>query len=448
MAKAPHIHATGDLGATVARTRASLQQLSQQDLDAPSRIALEDLATALEELQAGSKDLRQQHEELVHERHAMEGERRRYEQLFLHAPDPYLVTDARGVIAEANLRAAALLRSTIAELRGVPLATRMPFSERATFRERLVAAARGEEQQGWLAWLQPRNAARRAVSMDVCIDPASSQDDTHRLRWLLHDVHEIANRAAELQEAFAHQQLRTTELEDVNRWKTSLLRAAAHDLRAPLATIISAAGTVLEREASLTIPQILDLVDLVERNGHRLSRLLTDLMDLDRLTVSGGDLQREPIEVAALVRRILDDVDMGDRVISTDLADVTAPVGRVEFERIVENLLRNTVAHTAPDTPIWVRLEAGDQLVHLTVEDAGSGVAEADRETIFAPFTRAGNAGPGTGLGLSLVQLFAELHGGSAIVSDRPGGGASFRVSLPTGPQTATEPAAGPTATV
>jgi signal transduction histidine kinase len=67
------------------------------------------------------------------------------------------------------------------------------------------------------------------------------------------------------------------------------------------------------------------------------------------------------------------------------------------------------------------------------VDDAGPGVADEVKEAVFEPFRQAGgpNPSPGVGVGLSLVARFAELHGGSAWVQDRPGGGASFRVYLP-----------------
>src|SRR5207237_1888680 len=86
-------------------------------------------------------------------------------------------------------------------------------------------------------------------------------------------------------------------------------------------------------------------------------------------------------------------------------------------------------------TPIWARVEEVAGGVVVAVEDAGPGVPEDLRESIFEAFrqgTQKDAASPGVGIGLSLVARFAELHGGRAWVEDRPGGGASFRVFLPT----------------
>ncbi|HVM11801.1 MAG TPA: ATP-binding protein, partial [Actinomycetota bacterium] len=90
--------------------------------------------------------------------------------------------------------------------------------------------------------------------------------------------------------------------------------------------------------------------------------------------------------------------------------------------------------HTPADTPIWVRVSATERDVLIVVEDAGPGVPEELRTAIFRPFeqgTRGDGHSPGVGIGLSIVGRFAELHGGRAWVEERPGGGASFRVTLP-----------------
>ena len=105
-----------------------------------------------------------------------------------------------------------------------------------------------------------------------------------------------------------------------------------------------------------------------------------------------------------------------------------------KVERIVENLVANALRHTPPGTPLWVRVEPADDGVLIVVEDAGAGVPEDMRATIFEPF-RQGAPGlkgtPGVGIGLALVARFASLHGGRAWVEEREGGGSSFRVLLP-----------------
>jgi signal transduction histidine kinase len=113
---------------------------------------------------------------------------------------------------------------------------------------------------------------------------------------------------------------------------------------------------------------------------------------------------------------------------------VIAHVDPAQVERIVENLVTNAIRYTPPETPIWVSASGGADGVLIAVEDAGPGIDPALRESIFEPFRQGSEVikhSPGVGIGLSLVARFAELHGGRAWVEERDGGGASFRVHLP-----------------
>jgi signal transduction histidine kinase len=117
---------------------------------------------------------------------------------------------------------------------------------------------------------------------------------------------------------------------------------------------------------------------------------------------------------------------------------VVASVDPAQVERIIENLLVNVIRHCPPEAPVWVRSRRGPNGVLLMVEDGGKGVPDRLKKTLFEPFRRGDDnaASPGSGIGLSLVARFAELHGGRAWIDDRPGGGASFCVLLGEGPAT------------
>jgi signal transduction histidine kinase len=99
----------------------------------------------------------------------------------------------------------------------------------------------------------------------------------------------------------------------------------------------------------------------------------------------------------------------------------------------------NAVRHTESEATVWVRVWSEDDGVILAVEDDGPGVPPDLQTAIFEPFRQGPTASahsPGTGIGLSLVAMFTDLHGGRAWVQDREGGGASFRVFLPASPST------------
>jgi signal transduction histidine kinase len=140
-------------------------------------------------------------------------------------------------------------------------------------------------------------------------------------------------------------------------------------------------------------------------------------------------------DVAALVRRTVEHLDaIGDRTIVVTTDPVVIPVDPPKIERIVENLVMNAVRHTEADRRIWLSVHPHDGGVAITVEDEGPGVPEELQTAIFEPFRQGPTASPhtpGTGIGLSLVARFAQLHGGRAWVGDRVGGGAAFHVEIP-----------------
>jgi two-component system sensor histidine kinase KdpD len=181
------------------------------------------------------------------------------------------------------------------------------------------------------------------------------------------------------------------------------------------------------------------LTDSVAANAGKLDRLLSDLLDLDRLNRGIVTPRLRRTNLAALVARIATEWETG-RPLELAVEPVVAQVDPAKVERIVENLLANADRHTTPDTPVWVKLARQDQGILIAVEDAGSGVPPKLRVTLFEPFRQGPEApthAPGVGIGLALVARFAELHGGRAWVEERPGGGSSFRVLLPDPPAAA-----------
>lgn len=211
-----------------------------------------------------------------------------------------------------------------------------------------------------------------------------------------------------------------------------LLAALVHDLRTPIAAILGLAVT-LEREP-LEQAEVKDLAGRIATNADRLDRMVTDLLDLDRLAHGLVEPNRWPTDVGALVQRVV--VESGlvaGRELSVETDEVVAEVDESKVERIVENLLANAVAHTPPQTRVWVSVRADGDGAVILVEDDGPGVPAEQREAIFEPFRKAGAVedSPGAGIGLALVARFAQIHGGRAWVEPREPSGASFRVWLP-----------------
>lgn len=223
------------------------------------------------------------------------------------------------------------------------------------------------------------------------------------------------------------------KLRSLDALKDTFLDAVSHELRTPVAAIMGLSLTLERDEGGLTESERRDFAGRIARNARKLQRLIEDLLDTGRLNRDVLELQRSVTRIDRIAMRALEEADMPDtHPVSLEVEPVEAPVDASKVERIIENLLFNAARHTPTGTRVTLSVHAREGGALIRVDDDGPGVPPALREAIFHPF-RQGERHPtqGTGLGLSLVTRFAELHGGRAWVEDGPSGGASFRVFLP-----------------
>ena len=240
---------------------------------------------------------------------------------------------------------------------------------------------------------------------------------------------EQALRESEQREREAAERLRA-----LDEMKNTFLAAVSHELRSPLTSILGLALT-LERAPDIEGQDRDDLLSRLAANAKKLDRLLKDLLDIDRLNRGIVSPQYRVTDVGALARRTVEHLDaLVGREVIVETDPVVIPVDPPKIERIVENLLMNAVRHTEEDRRIWLIVGPHEGGVRITVEDDGSGVPSELRDAIFEPFRQGPSQSPhspGTGIGLSLVARFAELHGGRAWADEREGGGAAFHVVIP-----------------
>jgi PAS domain S-box-containing protein len=252
------------------------------------------------------------------------------------------------------------------------------------------------------------------------------------------DITERRRAEEERAQAWKAKEEAMRRLKALDTMKNTFLEAVSHDLRTPLTVVLGNALTLVRDEVTLSRAEERALMDRIVANARKLDRLLTDLLDLDRLSRGVIEARLQPTHLARLIRRVVEECDSEDgHAVVVQAEEVTAMVDGPKIERIVDNLLRNCLRHTPPDTRISVRLTASPEGALIAVEDEGPGVPPELREEIFEPFRQGPSSAahsPGVGIGLSLVARFTELHGGHAWVEEREGGGASFRVFLPTEP--------------
>ncbi len=262
-----------------------------------------------------------------------------------------------------------------------------------------------------------------------------AEDGTPRyLQGVIFDITERRLAEQALRESEQREREAAERLRALDEMKNTFLAAVSHELRSPLTSILGLSLT-LERTPELGDADRGDLLRRLAQNASKLDRLLKDLLDIDRLNRGIVAPQYRVTDVGALARRTVESLDiLTGREVVAEADSVVIAVDPAKVERIVENLLMNAARHTAADRRIWLRVVPEDGGVAITVEDDGPGVTPEIHSEIFEPFRQGPTASPyapGTGIGLSLVARFAELHGGRAWVGEREGGGAAFHVFLP-----------------
>ncbi|MGH2635395.1 MAG: PAS domain-containing protein [Actinomycetota bacterium] len=305
-------------------------------------------------------------------------------------------------------------------------------------RERVLSADAAGNETGDDFAMEYRMVRKDGRIVWVHDEATVVRDAEDRLRFwqgFMLDITERKQAEERLERALEVEREATQRLRSLDDMKNTFLQAVSHDLRTPLAAILGLAVTLERADIDLPPDETRDMARRIAANARKLDRMVMDLLDLDRLARGIVAPKLHPTDVSALVTRVVEDSDLlAQGRVAVEADEVVVAVDAAKVERIVENLLANTVRHTPAGTPVWVRVTRTEKGALLLVEDQGPGVPEEMRETIFEPFRQGPDApehSPGVGVGLALVRRFAELHGGRAWVEERPGGGASFRVYLP-----------------
>jgi len=305
--------------------------------------------------------------------------------------------------------------------------------------DREVAVARYEHAlSDGVAWSSEYRVVRPDGTTVWVHDEASlllDEEGRPRLvQGVMFDVTERKLAEQALRDSEQREREAADRLRALDEMKNTFLAAVSHELRSPLTSILGLSLT-LERQDALSPGDRADLLGRLATNARKLDRLLKDLLDIDRLNRGIVTLKERWTDVGALARRTVQSLEvLADRTVIVEADPVSVPCDAAKIERIVENLVVNAARHTVDDARIWLRVRAQDGGALIIVDDEGSGVPDELKQAIFEPFRQGPTqnpATPGTGIGLSLVGRFAELHGGRAWVQDRDGGGASFRVFLP-----------------
>ncbi|WP_030560337.1 sensor histidine kinase [Streptomyces aureocirculatus] len=235
--------------------------------------------------------------------------------------------------------------------------------------------------------------------------------------------------------------LRDTEARRrTERSHAELIATVAHELRSPLTSVKGFTATLLAKWERFTDDQKRLMLETVDADANRVTRLIAELLDISRIDSGRLELRRQPVDIGAAVgRHIQAHVAAGQEAdrflvrVQQPLPDLWADPDKID--QILSNLLENAVRHgegtvtidVAPSPSLRVR---GAAETAVTVSDEGSGIPEESMGRVFTRFWRGSKRG-GTGLGLYIVKGIVEAHGGTITVGRAAGGGAQFRFTLP-----------------
>jgi signal transduction histidine kinase len=240
-------------------------------------------------------------------------------------------------------------------------------------------------------------------------------------------------------EAEVEQNARLRKVDDA---RNQFLAIVSHELRTPLTSIVSFCELIRGEAEGLT-SEGMRFLDIIERNADRLHRLIGDLLMLDRVEAGALPLDLEDVSIPEITAEAVKIASAGaaKQGVTIVVRSGDGPPVRADSRRLMQvfdNLLSNAVKFSHRNGMVRVTASCEGRTWRIDVADSGIGIPPAEADQLFSRFVRASNARtaglPGVGLGLSIVKILTEMHGGHVEVHSVLGLGSTFSVYLPAAP--------------
>jgi hypothetical protein len=215
-----------------------------------------------------------------------------------------------------------------------------------------------------------------------------------------------------------------------------VIATVSHELRSPLTSVKGYTSLLLNRWERLADEQKRTMLEQVHHDADRVTRLITELLDISRLETGRLVLRRQLVDLAALADGVVAKLAVTYPDLGAEI-DVTPSVPRVfadpdKVEQVLTNLVENAAKYASPTGLRIVVDESGDDTVRIAVHDVGEGIPQGDLPKVFRKFFRRDHGRPsGTGLGLWISRGLVEAHGGRLTATSVEGKGSVFSFTLP-----------------
>jgi PAS domain S-box-containing protein len=338
---------------------------------------------------------------------------KRYRELFDDSVDPIFVTGWDGKIHEANRQAALISGYTSKQLQGMLIDKLHDVTrgDKTVSIDKLKAG----ETMSYEAVL--KSSTGHAIPIQVQVRRVVFEE-AESLQWLMRDI---------------------TERKDLDTLREDMLSMIYHDLRSPLANIVSGLDVLTTLYPGQENENLQSVVTIARRSTDRIQRLISSLLDINRLESGQAILSQQRVVVTMLAEEVMDAVlpmvESRHQTLTNNLPEKLPPVW-VDVDmirRVLINLMENASKFTQPEGKIELGAKRDGEWLQMWVQDNGPGIPFTDQERIFEKFTRLKTEGSATGLGVGLAfcRLAVEGHGGKIWVESSSGQGAKFNLTLP-----------------